>query len=1041
MSILRDYNAVVDPQEVGGVLSALERAKTFALDLETTGLEFKTNDIHGVALATENQEWYVSLGAEHALLPGLKDLLARPEITMIGHNLLFDCHFLRKHGIDANRIIDTMVGQFLVDENQSISLKTLAGTKLGITEPLPDFNDLRHWAKRICNRRKLEDVTIYDIPFDTLAEYAARDARLTLDLWPITAHELDREGMMQQFIETEMPFVQLLMDMEEAGFYIDQALLTQLGIDFEAKKQAALDKWMELTGGVNPNSNKQLGEYLFSGRYKPSLYTDSGAPAVDVLHLTRIKPDDKNGEITALLDYRKYDKLIGTYITSFQARLVMGRLFGNFNQTGAVTGRLSSSGPNLQNIPARGEDGSRVRELFAAPLGRCFVDIDYSQLELRILAHYCKDPSMLKVFAEGGDPHQTTLDLIAGLGYVIDRRAAKAVNFGWAYGISAKGLCDSIEKETGKRPEKKAAQSWLNGFARGYTYAPSWKRRVIEYATELGYVKTIGGRKRRLPDIQSRDEGLRGYAERQAVNSIIQGCKDADSMVLTTSGMVTLRDLHASWLADHPYTLVTFTGTEDNYVVHSTGSKPVFKVATTHGTEWITEGHRFFVYDDGDFSVRTLGELQEGDFILAASRRVPGKPTTDVSVEEAELVGVLLGGGSYTSNRQFYVSYGNNHDYAEHIKRLIRSVYGNTVHVGQRRPKGSVGESWVLVVTNRPIRQRLMELGLGQVSMENKDIPDWVFTSSTEHRLAVLRGMFDTDGGLVSGTYPRFTNISRDLAEGFLLLAQSLGYSGFISNRDGHNGCKDVWYATISGQDAQQFIDDVAPRVECKRLHNERKPLVKLPPALVRDVANLVVSSGAWSETKDVHTTIKRNTSTNTWKSRTTRYSVKANFTHHEQAHIYRMKRGSGTKDSCEMYLRRIDGTVPQEKLLNLLDLVQQPWAQIRSIEPVGFRETMDIEMIGEDHSYIGNGLLQHNSAADIIKWAMLKIHPLLKTFDTLILAQVHDEICLESPASVAQEFGHKAAKLMVQAGEHYNMRVKLIAEPGIGPNWANAKH
>jgi DNA polymerase-1 len=188
-----------------------------------------------------------------------------------------------------------------------------------------------------------------------------------------------------------------------------------------------------------------------------------------------------------------------------------------------VTGRISSNNPNLMNIPAQGETGAQVREFFSVPPGYSFLDIDYSQLELRILAHYTKDKNMLKVFAENSDPHQMTIDLMTSAGFTISRREAKAINFGWAYGIGPRGLCDQIEKASGERPNESDAKRWLMGFEKAYPSAPIWRWKVIDYARELGYVKTIAGRKRRLPELKSPDESLRKTAERQAVNSIIQG--------------------------------------------------------------------------------------------------------------------------------------------------------------------------------------------------------------------------------------------------------------------------------------------------------------------------------------------------------------------------------------------------------------------------------------------------------------------------------------------------------------------------------------
>jgi DNA polymerase-1 len=514
--ILRDFQVVTEPADAALVAQELAAVPSFALDLETSGLDFNRSSIHGVALASESKEWYVCRGAEKALLPLLHDLVKDKQI--IGHNLAFDLHFLGRYGIRPKNIADTMVGQFLVDENQGLGLKSLAHTRLGILEPLPDFKQLLHEAKRLTGRKKLAEVSIYDVPLDALAEYAGRDARLTYDLWSKTAYDLDQQGLYTYFFEVEMPFVHVLVDMEEAGFWIDQRLLRQLGSDFHQRMDDALKRWMEISQGVNPNSPKQLQQYLYETMgYQPTKFTELGAPGTDILSLNRLLPQDKNGAIRALIDYRKYDKLISTYITTFEEQLYNGRLYGNFNHTGTATGRLSSSSPNLPNIPAHGEAGGQVRELFAVPPGYKFVDVDYGQVELRLTAHYTKDPNLLRVFAEGGDPHQLTADLCG-----VTRSVGKTLNFASLYGSGPRSLADTVEKSGKPRPTLKETMDWLDRFARAYPEITRWKRRVIEYAAELGYVRTIAGRRRRLPDIRSFDKALRAAAERQAVNTIIQ---------------------------------------------------------------------------------------------------------------------------------------------------------------------------------------------------------------------------------------------------------------------------------------------------------------------------------------------------------------------------------------------------------------------------------------------------------------------------------------------------------------------------------------
>lgn len=532
MKILRNYTLVVDAQDVAGVVNALERAPVFSLDLETMGLDFKRHDIHGVALATADREFYVTLGAEKRLLELLPNLKSKPVFM---HNGVFDMHFLGKYGVTLPLMLDTMVGQHLVDENNSLGLKSLARTKLGINDPLPDFQDLMGWAARIVGKKKLSDVTILDMPLGTVSEYAARDARLTFDLGQKTLYELDKDGLLEHFYNVEMPFLWVIKDIEETGFYIDQDKLAALDVEFQQKQAEALELFSRFAPGVNPNSDPQVREYLYSQRgFTPTRFTDSGKPSTDALSLARLLAKDTDGVVRALLLQSKYEKLINTYVRRFQSDVYDGRLYGNFNQTGTVTGRLSSSGPNLQNIPSQGDTGHKIKELFAAPDGHVFINCDYSQLELRVLAHYSKDENLLRAFSDNLDPHQMTVDRIQSLGYTISRAYAKRVNFGWAYGVGPRGLADQIEDgqvdaviadptKTLTRPSEKDTKTWLNGFEQAYPGAAKWKRAVLDLGRQLGYVRTIWGRRRHLPDLRERDRSLAGRAERQAVNSIIQG--------------------------------------------------------------------------------------------------------------------------------------------------------------------------------------------------------------------------------------------------------------------------------------------------------------------------------------------------------------------------------------------------------------------------------------------------------------------------------------------------------------------------------------
>jgi DNA polymerase-1 len=329
--------------------------------------------------------------------------------------------------------------------------------------------------------------------------------------------------MTEIFWSTEMPFLWTLLDMEDNGMHVNASAVASLRSDLETERSKHMDAWINLTGGINHNSSKQVRELLFGKMKLPAQdKTKKGDDSVNALTLQRLEPMDNTGIVHALRGIRQYEKLIETFVTMLEDKPFDGYLHGNFNQTGTVTGRLSSSDPNQQNIPSRGELGKKVRTVFDAPEGMDLVVIDYSQIEMRMLAHESKDENLLRAFIEGIDVHQMTADR-AG----VERRSAKALNFGWGYGMSYLGLMDSVEKAGAPRPSAKDAKKWLKDYDQAYPTLVKWKASVIRRARQLGYVPTIAGHRRRLPDLSSPHERFRMAAERQCVNARIQGsCAD-----------------------------------------------------------------------------------------------------------------------------------------------------------------------------------------------------------------------------------------------------------------------------------------------------------------------------------------------------------------------------------------------------------------------------------------------------------------------------------------------------------------------------------
>ena len=396
-----------------------------------------------------------------------------------------------------------------------------------------------------------------------------------------------------------------------------------------------------------------------------------------------------------------------------------------------MTGRLSSSDPNQQNIPSRGELGKKVRTVFDAPDGMDLVVIDYSQIEMRMMANESKDENLLRAFRENIDVHQMTADR-AG----VKRAEAKSLNFGWGYGMSYLGLMDAIEKAGQPRPSAKDAKKWLKDYDQAYPTLVRWKANVIRRARQLGYVPTIAGHHRRLPDLSSPVERFRMAAERQCVNARIQGCRSAGSRVATTVGYVKISDLYTAASEGKPYTILTYTGESNNYTVYQTGRKQTYRIRTNAGFDTVSTDHRFFVYTDGDLVTKRLSELAKGDMIVSIPTELLAGVPVPFSPDDAELVGILVGDGSYSARQHaFFISYGHDHDYADYLDSLLRRVFGNDLHTNRRRSKDSKGDSWQISVYGRLNREYLLALGLDRVSKEHKVLPEWLFTAPLEHRL------------------------------------------------------------------------------------------------------------------------------------------------------------------------------------------------------------------------------------------------------------------------------------------------------------------
>jgi DNA polymerase-1 len=522
-----DYQTVLGKKDFDAWLKKLKTADAFAFDTETTSLDYMAARVVGVSFAVKAGEAaYVPFGHDYPGAPGqlsekdvlgaLKPLLEDAKKAKIGQNLKYDAHVLANHGIHMQGIAeDTMLESYVLDSTQRHDMDSMALRLLG-HETIHFVDIAGKGAKQL---------TFNEIDLEQAGPYAAEDADITLQIHHKLCAQLKAEKkLMAVYRDIELPLLPVLLNIERTGVKVDVAMLQkqskQLAKSIVGIEQQAFDVAGETFNLASP---KQLQTILFDKLgLEPKRKTPKGQPstAEDVLQ----EFADEGEELPALiLKHRSMSKLKSTYTDKLpqQVNAETGRVHTSYNQTVAATGRLSSTDPNLQNIPIRSEEGRRIRQAFIAEKGYCLLAADYSQIELRIMAHLSQDESLLKAFSEGMDIHKATAAEVFGV--TVDevdsgqRRAAKAINFGLIYGMSAFGLA----KQLGIG--RYEAQEYVDLYFARYPGVKAYMDSTREKAHERGYVETVYGRRLYLPEINSRNGQRRQYAERTAINAPMQG--------------------------------------------------------------------------------------------------------------------------------------------------------------------------------------------------------------------------------------------------------------------------------------------------------------------------------------------------------------------------------------------------------------------------------------------------------------------------------------------------------------------------------------
>ena len=519
------YHTILDQAHWDALLQRLQTAQRFAFDTETTSLDYRIAEIVGFSVAFDAKDaYYVPLAHDYAgapqqlnrdqVLAQIKPILENNAVDKIGHHLKYDAHVLENHGIHLQGwYFDTMLASYVLNS---------VATRHGMDDVARLYLSHLTTSYEQIAGKGVKQKTFNQIEIETAAHYAAEDAHVTYRLYEVLSAKLQKHPELVNILHNiEMPVARVLTSMEENGIQLDLKFLDQLGVDFSQTMQDLENQIVELAGeNFNVSSPKQVGEILFDKLgLKGGKKTATGQYSTSESVLEKIEHPISS----LILDYRGLSKLKSTYTDGLlkQANNDTHRVHTSYHQALTATGRLSSTDPNLQNIPIRTEIGRQIRKAFVAPEGRVLLAADYSQIELRLMAHFSQDDALLDAFNHGQDVHRRTAAEVLGIALEDvtsdQRRQAKAVNFGLLYGMSEFGLI----RQLGFTREE--SQNYIKQYFQRYPGIYEYMQRTRQVALEQGFVETILGRRLYTPDIAARNMMVRKAAERAAINAPLQG--------------------------------------------------------------------------------------------------------------------------------------------------------------------------------------------------------------------------------------------------------------------------------------------------------------------------------------------------------------------------------------------------------------------------------------------------------------------------------------------------------------------------------------
>ncbi|CAG35816.1 DNA polymerase I [Desulfotalea psychrophila] len=520
------FSLVQTSEALAQMAAVLGHASRIVIDTETTSLDARTAGLVGISLCAElDRAWYIPLAHIEATgtpVPGqlpisevmavLEPLLTCADILKVGHNLKYDWTVLKMQtGVEIFPLADTMVAAHLLEKGRTLKLDDLCA-EIGL--------ELTSFAEVVAEDKRA-DAFAY-VALKEACHYSCEDVYGALSLWQDFGEKLSDKALDGLFYDVEMPIIPVLAKMEIGGVCLDSTVLVELAAQFEEQiGELAATIYQEVGHEFNISSPKQLGVILFEELGLPHGRKTKTGFSTDVKVMEKLA--SQHPVPALILKYRTIAKLKSTYVDKLLLlkNPETGRIYTSFNQTITATGRLSSSNPNMQNIPIRMEEGNRIRRAFVPEAGKVFLAADYSQIDLRVLAHYSGDDALTRAFAAGQDIHaRTAAELFSVSTMLVNpemRRVAKSINFGIVYGMSAFGLAQQLGIG------RKEAQRFIDRYFHLYAGVKQFMIDIVEQTRERGYATTLLGRRRAVPDIDAKNKGMREFAERMAINTPIQG--------------------------------------------------------------------------------------------------------------------------------------------------------------------------------------------------------------------------------------------------------------------------------------------------------------------------------------------------------------------------------------------------------------------------------------------------------------------------------------------------------------------------------------